>query len=245
MVGARRRRASRGWNVCGGDAPALLQQSAVIFILHLSSSILHFSILPASSHSPPALLPPAPPPCPPGECFCQLGPNGAGKSTTINALTGVVPLSGGDALVYGQSIASAGGMDAVWPLMGVCPQFDVLWDELTGREHLQLFASIKGGCGVGVAGREGWGRRGWSKVSKGWRCWRCWRCWHVETTPLPLPPLPMAARAPSFHFDHGPSSLTCPQACRPVGARARLTSCWGRCGWGRRAACAQARTAAA
>ena len=28
--------------------------------------------------------------------------------------------------------------------MGVCPQFDVLWDNLTGREHLLLFGSIKG-----------------------------------------------------------------------------------------------------
>jgi len=29
-------------------------------------------------------------------------------------------------------------------LMGVCPQFDVLWDNLTGREHLMLFGAIKG-----------------------------------------------------------------------------------------------------
>ena len=35
-------------------------------------------------------------------------------------------------------------MDRVRPLMGVCPQFDVLWDNLTGREHLHLFAAIKG-----------------------------------------------------------------------------------------------------
>jgi len=28
--------------------------------------------------------------------------------------------------------------------MGVCPQFDVLWDNLTGREHLMLFGAIKG-----------------------------------------------------------------------------------------------------
>jgi ABC-type multidrug transport system ATPase subunit len=27
---------------------------------------------------------------------------------------------------------------------GVCPQFDVLWPELTGREHLALFGRIKG-----------------------------------------------------------------------------------------------------
>lgn len=28
--------------------------------------------------------------------------------------------------------------------MGVCTQFDVLWDNLTGREHLLLFGAIKG-----------------------------------------------------------------------------------------------------
>ncbi|PSC73883.1 ABC transporter A family member 2 isoform B [Micractinium conductrix] len=79
-----------------------------------------------------------------GECFCLLGPNGAGKSTTINVLTGVQPFSGGDALVCGESIASGSGMDRVRPLMGVCPQFDVLWEQLTGREHLDVFGAIKG-----------------------------------------------------------------------------------------------------
>ncbi|KAL4434281.1 hypothetical protein ABPG75_000722 [Micractinium tetrahymenae] len=79
-----------------------------------------------------------------GECFALLGPNGAGKSTTMNCLTGVLPFDGGDALVCGESIASAGGMDRVRPLMGYCPQFDVLFEQLTGREHLLLFGAIKG-----------------------------------------------------------------------------------------------------
>eukprot|EP00879_Flechtneria_rotunda_P001464 GHRR01001618.1.p1 GENE.GHRR01001618.1~~GHRR01001618.1.p1 ORF type:complete len:377 (+),score=106.50 GHRR01001618.1:215-1345(+) len=57
---------------------------------------------------------------------------------------GVLPFSGGDALVYGQPISSEGGLDAVRPLMGVCPQFDVLWSELTGREHLTIYGHIKG-----------------------------------------------------------------------------------------------------
>lgn len=60
----------------------------------------------------------------------------------------------GDALVCGTSLAEAGGMDRVRPLMGVCPQFDVLWEQLTGREHLMLFGAIKGaasstGCHFG------------------------------------------------------------------------------------------------
>lgn len=35
-------------------------------------------------------------------------------------------------------------MSRVRPIMGVCPQFDVLWDQLTGLEHLRVFAAIKG-----------------------------------------------------------------------------------------------------
>ncbi len=81
-----------------------------------------------------------------GECFCLLGPNGAGKSTTINCLTGVLPATAGEAVVHGSSITHQGGLDRVRGLMGVCPQFDVLWDSLTGREHLLLFGAIKGLC---------------------------------------------------------------------------------------------------
>lgn len=45
----------------------------------------------------------------------------------------------------GKSIASVGGLDSIRPLMGVCPQFDTsLCALLTGKEHLQLFARIKG-----------------------------------------------------------------------------------------------------
>jgi hypothetical protein len=35
-------------------------------------------------------------------------------------------------------------MDKIREMMGVCPQFDVLWADLTGREHLMLFAGMKG-----------------------------------------------------------------------------------------------------
>lgn len=79
-----------------------------------------------------------------GECFCLLGPNGAGKTTTIRMLTGVLGVSAGDAWVWGESLLGPGGMDRTRALMGVCPQFDVLWDSLTALEHLELFAAIKG-----------------------------------------------------------------------------------------------------
>ncbi|KAL5544418.1 hypothetical protein UlMin_008202 [Ulmus minor] len=76
--------------------------------------------------------------------FCLLGPNGAGKTTTINCLTGITPATGGDALIYGYSIRSSTGMSNIRKLIGVCPQFDILWDALSGKEHLHLFASING-----------------------------------------------------------------------------------------------------
>ena len=78
-----------------------------------------------------------------GKLFALLGPNGAGKTTTINLLTGVLPITAGDASVCEHSIVG-GGLSAVRRLMGVCPQFDILWAELTAAEHLRLFAALKG-----------------------------------------------------------------------------------------------------
>ncbi|XP_008240189.1 PREDICTED: ABC transporter A family member 2-like isoform X2 [Prunus mume] len=78
------------------------------------------------------------------QLFCLLGPNGAGKTTAINCLTGNTPVTGGDALIYGNSARSSVGMANIRKIIGFCPQFDILWDALTGQEHLHLFASIKG-----------------------------------------------------------------------------------------------------
>ncbi|KAI8016969.1 ABC transporter A family member 2 [Camellia lanceoleosa] len=78
------------------------------------------------------------------QLFCLLGPNGAGKTTAINCLTGITPVTAGDALIYGHSVRSSVGMSNIRKIIGVCPQFDILWDALSGREHLHLFARIKG-----------------------------------------------------------------------------------------------------
>ncbi|PHT46221.1 ABC transporter A family member 2 [Capsicum baccatum] len=78
------------------------------------------------------------------QLLCMLGPNGAGKTTTISCLTGINPVTQGDASVYDQSIRSSMGMTNIRRMMGVCPQFDILWDALSGQENLQIFANIKG-----------------------------------------------------------------------------------------------------
>lgn len=78
------------------------------------------------------------------QLFCLLGPNGAGKTTAINCLTGITPVTSGDAFIYGNSIRNSVGMSNIQKMIGVCPQFDILWDALSGQEHLYIFASIKG-----------------------------------------------------------------------------------------------------
>ena len=77
-----------------------------------------------------------------GEVFCLLGHNGAGKTTTINILTGLFSATEGLAEVFGMDVNT--DLDEVQKHMGVCPQHDILWDELTAAEHLALFAEIKG-----------------------------------------------------------------------------------------------------
>lgn len=31
--------------------------------------------------------------------------------------------------------------------LGICPQFDILWPDITAQEHLQLYALLKGARG--------------------------------------------------------------------------------------------------
>ena len=48
----------------------------------------------------------------------------------------------GDAVINGMSIKD--DMTAIRQDLGVCPQFDILWPEITVKEHLMLYAAIKG-----------------------------------------------------------------------------------------------------
>lgn len=67
--------------------------------------------------------------------------NGAGKTTTIKMLTGLLNSDAGDAVIDGLSINTS--MSSIRPLLGVCPQHDVLWPDLTAREHIRLFGALK------------------------------------------------------------------------------------------------------
>lgn len=77
-----------------------------------------------------------------GEVFGLLGPNGAGKTTLISMLTGLYKPDGGSAWVSGFDIRDQ--LEDVQLYMGVCPQFDILWPELTVKEHLLFYARLKG-----------------------------------------------------------------------------------------------------
>lgn len=76
-----------------------------------------------------------------GECFGLLGPNGAGKSTSLNMLTGFLSPSGGSAMVEGYDITT--DIEQVYHIMGVCPQDNLLWEDLSAREHLLFYARLK------------------------------------------------------------------------------------------------------
>jgi len=75
-----------------------------------------------------------------GELLAVLGANGSGKSTTCHILCGITPATAGDALVDDSLslLSSHGGF------VGWCPQHDILFDELTPLEHVQLYAAIRG-----------------------------------------------------------------------------------------------------
>ncbi|KRX09561.1 P-loop containing nucleoside triphosphate hydrolase [Pseudocohnilembus persalinus] len=77
-----------------------------------------------------------------GEIFGLLGPNGAGKTTLISMLTGALPPTQGDAWIGGFNIQTQ--QDQIHSIIGVCPQFDLLWSNLTIYEHLEFYARLKG-----------------------------------------------------------------------------------------------------
>lgn len=77
-----------------------------------------------------------------GQITVLLGHNGAGKTTFASMLTGLYQPTCGELMVDG--IDATKNPERARMRMGLCPQFDVLYDELTCEEHLRLFAVVKG-----------------------------------------------------------------------------------------------------
>ena len=70
------------------------------------------------------------------EIFCLLGQNGAGKSTTINVMTGLHPITHGEAFIDGYSVRD--DMHEIQSFMGICPQ-DNVPRHLKIRQNLAKF----------------------------------------------------------------------------------------------------------
>ena len=77
-----------------------------------------------------------------GELFGLLGPNGAGKTTLVRMLTGLMPLTAGQAFVGGVDVQKH--PDAARRMLGVVPQALTSDLDLTGWENLDIFARFFG-----------------------------------------------------------------------------------------------------
>ncbi|CAL1272477.1 unnamed protein product [Larinioides sclopetarius] len=67
-----------------------------------------------------------------GEVTCLMGPNGVGKTTLMKVISGVLAPDEG-------KVTTTASLK-----LGVCPQQNILHDNLTTYEHLQFFGSFKG-----------------------------------------------------------------------------------------------------
>ncbi|KAN0014515.1 hypothetical protein ACTFIU_000833 [Dictyostelium citrinum] len=78
-----------------------------------------------------------------GTILALLGQNGSGKTSTIGMLNGMRSPSGGDAFINGLSINH--DMDKIRENgIGLCHQSNILYDEFTCGEHIQLYSRLKG-----------------------------------------------------------------------------------------------------
>lgn len=77
-----------------------------------------------------------------GEVFALLGPNGAGKSTIISILSGTLMATSGKQYVAGCDLQIDPKL--IHKHVGICPQFDVVWHDLTVAEHLSFQARQRG-----------------------------------------------------------------------------------------------------
>ncbi|MBZ3879600.1 ATP-binding cassette sub-family A member 3 [Sciurus carolinensis] len=75
-----------------------------------------------------------------GQITVLLGHNGAGKTTTLSMLTGLFPPTSGRAYISGYEISQ--DMVQIRKSLGLCPQHDILFDNLTVAEHLYFYAQV-------------------------------------------------------------------------------------------------------
>lgn len=79
-----------------------------------------------------------------GEVFGFLGPSGAGKSTTQKVLIGLLDDYTGEVTVFDREVREWD--TGLYERIGVSSETPNLYRKLTGRENLELFASLYGGA---------------------------------------------------------------------------------------------------
>jgi Cu-processing system ATP-binding protein len=77
-----------------------------------------------------------------GEMFGLIGHNGAGKSTLFKMMLGLLPASSGEICIHGTPTGSRDFRN-VRRRIGYLPENFVTYDNLTGKEVLALYASLK------------------------------------------------------------------------------------------------------
>lgn len=78
----------------------------------------------------------------PGQILGCLGPNGSGKSTTVKMLLGLIEPSRGQVLFDGEDIRS--DLAGYRKQIGYVPEEPNLYPYLSGREYLDLVATLRG-----------------------------------------------------------------------------------------------------
>jgi ABC-2 type transport system ATP-binding protein len=78
----------------------------------------------------------------PGEIFALVGPNGAGKTTTLRMLAGLIRPTSGGVRFGGQP--AAGAESALRASIGFLTEAPGLWDRLTVRQNLRVYARLHG-----------------------------------------------------------------------------------------------------
>ena len=78
------------------------------------------------------------------EVFGFLGPSGSGKSTTQKVLIGLLDDYSGEAKIFDREVREWGS--DLYERIGVAAETPNLYQKLTGRENLELFASLYGGA---------------------------------------------------------------------------------------------------
>jgi ABC-2 type transport system ATP-binding protein len=85
-----------------------------------------------------------------GEIFALLGPNGAGKTTTLRMLAGLIEPTSGDVHLDGQTFSRGSGAN-LRARIGFLTEAPGLWDKLTVRHNLLVYARLHGLAAPGKA----------------------------------------------------------------------------------------------